>query len=298
MNYPYLNPPYRYQFNPRNVRYPIEIIDREIPSRYNEPMRFFEAFGAWFLGFVETFLDSCAYNLLIVRTIFGSRPEGHRSSLRVLFKQVLFTGYDALPVVAFIALAIGAISIIQSLTYLPIFGAERFIGNILVTVIIRELGPLITAFFVVGRSGTAVTTEIGNMVVHHEIEALESMGVDPVRYIVLPRLFGFTASLVSLNIYFDIFAILGGFLVSKFIIVTSLATFLTRIMDVLLLSDVLISLLKGFIFGIIIALICTFRGFSVKTSSTEVPQQTTKAVLNAISAMFLADGIVTLIYYL
>ena len=103
---------------------------------------------------------------------------------------------------------------------------------------------------------------------------------------------------MSLNVYFDIFAILGGFLVAKFIIVTSLATFLTRIMDVLLLSDVLISLLKGFLFGIIIALVCTFRGFSVKTSSTEVPQQTTKAVLNAISAMFLADGIVTLVYYL
>jgi len=261
-------------------------------------MRLLEAFGAWFLRFVETFLDFCAYNLLIGRTIFGSKPKGHRSSLQILFKQVLFTGYDALPVVAFIALAIGAIVIIQSLTYLPILGAENFIGNILVTVIVRELGPLITAFFVVGRSGTAITTEIGNMVVHHEIEALESMGVDPIRYLVLPRIFGFTASLVSLNIYFDIFAILGGLRVSKINIVTSLATFLSRIMDVLLPSDVIMSLVKGFIFGIIIALICTFRGFSVKTSTTEVPQQTTKAVLNAISAMFLADGMVALIYYL
>jgi phospholipid/cholesterol/gamma-HCH transport system permease protein len=103
---------------------------------------------------------------------------------------------------------------------------------------------------------------------------------------------------VSLNIYFDIFAILGGFLVSKFIIVTSLGTFLSRIMDVLLLSDVIMSIVKGIIFGILIALICTFRGFSVKTTAIEVPQQTTKAVLNAISAMFLADGIITLIYYL
>jgi phospholipid/cholesterol/gamma-HCH transport system permease protein len=261
-------------------------------------MQFFDNIGSWFLRIVETFLDFCAYNLLIIRTIFGNRPKGQRSSLEVLFKQVLFTGYDALPVVAFIALAIGAIAIIQSGNFLPIIGAEGFIGNILVTVIIRELGPLITAFFVVGRSGTAVTTEIGNMVVHHEVEALESMGVDPIRYLVLPRIFGFSASLVSLNIYFDVFAILGGFLVSKFIIVTSLGTFLSRVMNVLLLSDVILSLVKGVIFGILIALICTFRGFSVKTSATEVPQQTTKAVLNSISAMFLADGLITLIYYL
>jgi len=260
-------------------------------------MQFFEAFGAWFLRILENFLSFCAYNLLIVRTLLSKRPKGQRASLRVLFKQVLFTGYDALAVVAFIALAIGAIAIIQSLNYLPLFGAEGFIGDVIVTVIIRELGPIITAFFVIGRSGTAITTEIGNMVVHHEVEALESMGVDPVRYLVLPRLFGFAAALVSLNVYFDIFAILGGFLVAKFVVVTSLANFLTQVLQTLLLSDVLISLLKGMIFGTLIALISTFRGFSVKISMTEVPQQTTKAVLNAISALFLADGIVTVIYY-
>jgi phospholipid/cholesterol/gamma-HCH transport system permease protein len=211
---------------------------------------------------------------------------------------VLFTGYDALPVVAFIALAIGAIAIIQSLTFLPIFGAESFIGTIIVTVVIRELGPIITAFFVIGRSGTAITTEIGNMVVHHEIEALESVGVDPIRYLVLPRMFGFAAALISLNIYFDVFAILGGFVVAKFVVATSFNTFLARILNTLVLSDVLLSLLKGFVFGILTAVICTFRGFEVVVSPTEVPQQTTKAVLNATAGLFLADGIITLIYYL
>jgi phospholipid/cholesterol/gamma-HCH transport system permease protein len=261
-------------------------------------MRRFEALGAWFLQFVDNFLNFCAYNLLIAKTILSKKPRGQRTTLRVLFKQVLFTGYDALPVVAFIALAIGAISIIQGLNYLPIFGAEGFIGNIIVTVIVRELGPIITAFFVIGRSGTAITAEIGNMVVHHEIEALDSMGVDPIRYLVLPRMFGFAAALVSLNVYFDIFAIIGGFLVAKFVIVTSFSTFLRNVLETLMLSDVLISLLKGLIFGVLIALICSFRGFSVKVSTTEVPQQTTKAVLNSVSALFLSDGIITLIYYL
>jgi len=135
------------------------------------------------------------------------------------------------------------------------------------------------------------------MVVSHEIEALESMGVDPVRYIAIPRIIGVTASLVSLNIYFNIFAILGGFLVSKLVLVTSFTIFLQRIVQSMAVSDIVINLAKGYIFGVLIALICTFKGFSVKFSSTEVPRMTTKAVVNAITAIFLANGVVTFIYY-
>jgi len=263
------------------------VIDITISYIYNYSMAgYFESFGGWFLSKVQSIIDFCAY-----------KPGGYRINLNVLFKQVLFTGVDALPLIAIVALAIGGISIIQSLTFLPRFGGESFIGNILITVIVRELGPLLTGFIVIGRSGTAITTEIGNMAVSHEIEALESMGIDPIRYIVLPRIFGMTASLVSLNIYFDIFAILGGFLVSKLVLVTSFIPFLQRILESVVLSDLTISLLKGFIFGILISLTSSYRGFSVKTSSTEVPQMTTKGVVDAITALFLADGLITFIYY-
>jgi len=252
---------------------------------------YFESFGSWFLSKVQTIIDFCGYTYLIIKTSVGKKPGGYRINLNVLFKQILFTGVDALPLIAIVALAIGGISIIQSLTFLPRFGGESFIGNILLTVIVRELGPLLTGFIVIG------TTEIGNMVVSHEIEALESMGIDPIRYIVLPRIFGMTASLVSLNIYFNIFAIIGGYLVSKLVLVTSFIPFLQRLLESVVLSDLTVSLLKGFIFGILISLTCTYRGFSVKTSSTEVPQMTTKGVVNAITALFLADGIITFIYY-
>jgi len=254
-------------------------------------------------GFFQRFKLSSTFAViptlssLIIKTSVGKKPGGYRINLNVLFKQVLFTGVDALPLIAIVALAIGGISIIQSLTFLPRFGGESFIGTILLTVIVRELGPLLTGFIVIGRSGTAITTEIGNMVVSHEIEALESMGIDPIRYIVLPRIFGMTASLVSLNIYFDIFAIIGGYLVSKLVLVTSFIPFLQRLLESVVLSDLTVSLLKGFIFGILISLTSTYRGFSVKTSSTEVPQMTTKGVVNAITALFLADGIITFIYY-
>lgn len=258
---------------------------------------FFYNFGRWVLTGLDNFANLCAYIVLILKTILQKRVGSLKIGTNVLFRQVLFTGVNALPLIALVSLAIGGISIIQSLTFLGRIGGQAFIGPILVTVIIRELGPLLTGFIVIGRSGTAITTEIGNMVVSHEIEALESMGVDPVRYLVLPRLYGVTASLISLNIYFDIFAIIGGFLVSKLFLITSFNVFLSNILDTMALSDVAISLLKGFIFGILIALICSFKGFSVKISSTEVPRMTTSAVVNAITAIFLADGIITFFYY-
>jgi len=257
-----------------------------------------DKFGSWFIKKIENFANISAYTFLIIKTMVQKKSTPKKTGINVLFKQVLFTGVNALPVIAMVALAVGAVSIIQSFSILPRFGGESFIGEILITVIIRELGPLLTGFIVISRSGTAITTEIGNMVVSHEIEALESMGIDPVRYIIIPRILGVTISLISLNIYFDMLAILGGFFVSKMVLVTSLIIFLEKMIKAMVLSDLTISLLKGLIFGIVISIICTFYGFSVKLSSTEVPQMTTKAVVNSIILLFLMDGIVTFIYYM
>jgi phospholipid/cholesterol/gamma-HCH transport system permease protein len=259
--------------------------------------KYFLNLGSWFVQQVDHFTSLCAYGARILRIIFQIKSNA-KIGIKILLTQVLFTGVDALPLIAMVSLAIGAISIIQSLTFLPRFGIDSLLGKLLVTVIIRELGPLLTGFIVIARSGTAITTEIGNMVVSHEIEALEAMGVDPIRYIVIPRIFGVTASLLGLNIYFTIFAIIGGYLVSKLVLVTSLTVFAQKILESMVLSDVIINLAKGIIFGILISLICSFQGFMVKLSSTEVPQMTTKGVVYAIAAVFLADGIITFIYYI
>ena len=259
---------------------------------------YFFNFGNWFITKINRFTSLSAYSVLILRTIFLRKKGIHRTSLSVLFRQVLFTGVLALPVIALVSLAIGGISIIQSLTYLPKIGGEALIGKLLVTIIIRELSPLLTGFIVIGRSGTAITAEIGNMVVSHEIQALEAMGIDPIQYLVIPRIMGVTISLISLNIYFNILSIIGGFLVSKMVLVTSFSIFMQKIVESMSMADITVNIVKGFIFGILISLICTFEGFSVKLSSTEVPQVTTSAVVNAITAVFLADGIITVIYYI
>jgi phospholipid/cholesterol/gamma-HCH transport system permease protein len=259
---------------------------------------YFFNFGNWFITKINKFISLSAYSALILKTLFLRKKGIHRTSLSVLFRQVLFTGVLALPVIAMVSLAIGGISIIQSLTYLPKIGGEAFIGKLLVTIIVRELSPLLTGFIVIGRSGTAITAEIGNMVVSHEIQALEAMGIDPVQYLVIPRIMGVTVSLISLNIYFNIFSIMGGFLVSKMVLVTSFSTFMLKIAESIALADITVNIVKGLVFGILISLICTFEGFSVKLSSTEVPRVTTSAVVNAITAVFLADGLITVIYYI
>jgi len=258
---------------------------------------YFSKVGNWVLATIDNFSSFCAYTILVIKTLFQKKSGSVKEGRAVLSKQVLFTGINAIPLIALVSLALGGIAIIQTFTLLPKFGGESLVGKILVTVIIRELGPVLTGFIVIGRSGTAITTEIGNMMVSHEIEALESMGIDPVRYIIIPRIFGVTASLVSLNIYFDIFAIIGGYLVSKMVLITSISVFLRKILEAMIVSDITVSIIKGFIFGIVISLICTFMGLSVKFSSTEVPQMTSKAVVISIAFMFILDGIITFIYY-
>src|SRR6056297_2934550 len=123
----------------------------------------------------------------------------------VITMQLLFTGVEALSVIALISLSLGAVIIIQGVNILPQFGQGVLIYKILITVITRELGPLLCAFVVIARSGTAIATELGHMVVSHQIEAYISTGMNPIRYLVAPRFIGVTLSVILLNLYFNVF---------------------------------------------------------------------------------------------
>jgi len=152
------------------------------------------------------------------RELASPGKKGRGEALRVITRQILFTGVDALPVVSGIALMIGIIIITQAGTQLPKLGAGGLVGNIIVVVVIRELGPLLTAFIVVGRSGTAITTELGNMRVAREVVALELMGIRVTRFIVMPRMVGMVLSLIALTLYFDVVSVVGGFFVARIVL--------------------------------------------------------------------------------
>lgn len=241
--------------------------------------------------------DLSAQVYVTLRELVTPGRQGRWASLRVTLRQMLFTGVDALPVVGAIALMLGLIVITQAGTQLPKVGGEGLIGNIIVVVIIRELGPLLTAFIVIGRSGTAITTELGNMRVAQEITALELIGIRVSRYIVLPRVAAVVLSMLCLMLYFDAVAVLGGFIIARIKLTIPFYTFAQAVAQSLSLVDVLVTAAKGILFGTAVAVICCHHGLSVRSSYTEVPQQTTKAMINSVTICLLLDILVTVTAY-
>ena len=241
--------------------------------------------------------DLSAQVYVTFRELVSPGRQGRWASLRVTFRQMLFTGVDALPVVGAIALMLGLIVITQAGTQLPKVGGEGLIGSIIVVVIIRELGPLLTAFIVIGRSGTAITTELGNMRVAQEITALELMGIRVSRYIILPRVAAVVLSMLCLILYFDAVAVLGGFIIARIKLTMPFLTFGHAVAQSLSLTDVLVTAAKGILFGTAVAVICCHHGLSVRSSYTEVPQQTTKAMINSVTICLLLDILVTVAAY-
>jgi phospholipid/cholesterol/gamma-HCH transport system permease protein len=223
---------------------------------------------------------------------------GRRESHLVLIRQILFTGVDALPVTTVIALMVGIIIITQAGTQLPKLGAGGLVGSIIVVTVIRELGPLLTAFIIVGRSGTAMTTELGNMSVTREVVALRLMGIPISRFVIMPRMVGMVLSMICLTLYFDVVAVLGGYLVANAQLTIPLYAFVEGVIKALSSTDVALTALKGLLFGSAVAAICCHHGLSVRSSFTEVPQQTTRAMINSFVLCLLIDVIVTVPLYL
>jgi phospholipid/cholesterol/gamma-HCH transport system permease protein len=212
--------------------------------------------------------------------------------------QILFTGVNALSVIALLSLSIGVVLIIQGVSLLPQFGQGNLIYVILIIVITRELGPILTAFIIIARSGTAIATEIGNMVISHEIEAYMSVGINPISYIVVPRFLGVTFSMLILNLYFNIFGLVGSYFISRFINPIPFIEYFQNLLTVLSTADIISSLVKSLIFGAIISFVATYNGFKVMRSSTEIPQVVIKAVGQGFVFCIIADAIITLIYYI
>lgn len=218
-------------------------------------------------------------------------------TLKVLVRQILFTGYEALSIITLIGLSLGAIIIIYGFSLLSNFGQTDLVYTILIIIITKELGPIITAFILIARSGTAITTELGNMVVNHEVEALTSIGVNPISYLIVPRILGVIISFFGLLIYLNIAGILGGYLVATIISPLSFVDFMSNFFQKLKIIDILFSILKSLLFGFIISLMSCYHGLRVEYATTEVPQRTIKSVVSSLSFVILLDIALAIITY-
>lgn len=235
---------------------------------------------------------------LAMRAAVLDQAQGFRTIVSVISAQIYFTGWQALPLVSVMALATGSVVVLQSMANLSLLGGTQMIGNFLIVMIVREAGPLLVALVVIARSGTAVASEIGNMRANREIEALESMGINPLSFIVFPRVLGGVISVVCLAFYFNILSLIGGFFITKFLQDMPFSFYLDSLMSGFAKEDVLIFFAKNSFSGMIIFVVSCYQGLSVKKSPHEVPQVTTQAVVNSVIYVIVFNLTVTTLFYL
>jgi phospholipid/cholesterol/gamma-HCH transport system permease protein len=255
-----------------------------------------EALGRWAGRKARDYSYALGFFFLVLRetALFMRRRQ---VAFRVLVLQILFTGVEALSVVSLVALSIGAVIIVEGGTILPRFGQTSLMYTILIVVITRELGPILTAFIIIARSGTAIATELGNMVVSHEVEAYVSVGISPISYLVVPRVLGVTISMIALTIYFNFFGLFGSYLVSQLVKPVPVVEYFRALLRAFQARDLISTLVKAGVFGVIVSVVATFQGFKVGSSVTEIPRAAIKAVGQGFVLCFLADALITLISY-
>lgn len=218
---------------------------------------------------------------------------GRRVAVRVLLNQLRFTALDAVPLVVLLS---GLLSFVVIQTTLQTFqGLTEFIGTVMVVTIVQLLGPLLTALAVIGRSGTAITAELATNTVMGEVRALEGMGIDPYHYLVLPRLVGVTISVTVLIVLFDVVALIAGYLATS-VNQASGGRYLTSVLTALDTGDVVLTLAKGLLFGMVIGILPSYHGLRVSRGPTEIPQAVTRGTVGAIASIFVITAVLMFVF--
>jgi len=205
-------------------------------------------------------------------------------------------GVNALPIISLMGFLIGLILAFQSAVPLKQFGAELFVADLVAISVVRELGPLMTAILLAGRSGSAFAAEIGTMKVNEEIDALTTMGLGPVRFLVVPRIIAGVVVAPLLTIYFNLISLIGaGVVVMSF--GYPLVTYTNQVTHALTVTAVLSGLVKSLVFGVIVAGVGCQRGLATGTGAVAVGVSTTRSVVTGILLTILIDGVFSVVYY-
>jgi phospholipid/cholesterol/gamma-HCH transport system permease protein len=228
----------------------------------------------------------------LTRAALKPRAARWRDTLRIAES----VGVNALPIVALIGFLMGLIMAFQAAIPLGQFGAQIFVANLIGLAILRELGPLMTAIVLAGRSGSAFAAELGTMKVREELDALKTMGLEPVPFLVAPRVIAAVLMTPLLTIFADLVGLIGGAVV-LLSLGFPLITFWNQIQLAVGHGDLLGGLAKSFVFGILVAAIGCLRGLQTQTGAAAVGESTTRAVVSGIILIVIADGVFSVIYY-
>ncbi len=258
---------------------------------------FLEDIGRTTQGFVKqskdivTLLGQTLY--WIVVGPFRQKPVSRKG----IFIQTVFAGIDSLAIVFFVDFFIGMVLAMQSAYQLEQLGATIYVAALVGVSMTREIGPVLTSLVIAGRVGAAITAELATMKVTEQIEALETIGLNPVRYLVAPRFLALVLMLPCLVILGDFVGMFGGYVVGTTQLGLNPGLYTDTTLNFLTSKDILTGLLKSAVFGMIIAMIACHQGLSTEGGAEGVGRSTTKSVVTSFILIIIADAILTAIFY-
>jgi phospholipid/cholesterol/gamma-HCH transport system permease protein len=266
--------------------------------------------GQAVLWFGNQFLRSHIGQLLVLqfRALASLFYKGNRKiDFQQIISQIYSIGIKSLPLILVVGTILGTVLIINTAGLIPKVGFGNFFGNLMVIAIIRELGPILTAFLIAGRSGSSLTTHIASMKVNTEIDALESLGVSPIRFLIMPALIGGIIAMLIANCFFCISAIGTGFLITKmatfflegvFRIQLEWNSYSLSILTALKPVDFIMSFVKPFIFASIITTNACYYGTHIQNDLRAVPIATSQSVVSSFIFIVAGDLILSFAYIL
>jgi len=239
--------------------------------------------------YLISFVGSVFLSLLYV----CSHPKSLRGDDTIM--QMQRTGVDALPIVGLISFLLGLIMAFMSSVQLKQFGANIYVASLVSLAMARELGPIMTAIIVAGRSGSAFAAEIGTMKISEEVDALFTMGFETTRFLVIPRIIATVLVVPVLTLFSDLFAIGGGLVVGVYMLDLTASAYIAQTVKTLTLFDVFLGFLKSGVFGLLIAWTGCLRGFQVSGGAASVGKAATSAVVSSILLIIVSDSIFSVI---
>jgi phospholipid/cholesterol/gamma-HCH transport system permease protein len=232
-----------------------------------------------------SFVGECALALA------GSITHPARLRWRPILFNIRSAGFDALPIVGLLSFLLGVVVAYQGADQLREFGANIFVVDLVGLSMLREFAPLITAIIVAGRSGSAYAAQIGTMSVTEEIDAMRTLGIAPLDLLVLPKVLALVIALPLLTVFADVLGVLGGMFMARAQLGVSFDEFLDRLVKAVSMTSYLIGIGKAPVFAAIIAMVGCFQGFRTKGGADSVGRQTTRAVVQSIFLVIVADAL-------
>ncbi|MFA5240990.1 MAG: MlaE family lipid ABC transporter permease subunit [Sulfuricella sp.] len=262
------------------------------PARYG----LFERLGRRFAGHMAQVVMMFAFVGEATLSALRLIRQPSRIRIRPLLHNIQSAGFEALPIVGLLSFLMGVVVSYQGAEQLARYGASIFVADLVGLSMLREMSPLLTAIIVAGRSGSAFTAQIGTMKVTEEIDAMRTIGIAPMDFLVLPKIMALFIAVPLLTVYADILGIAGGMVMAKTQLGINYADFLDRLEDAVRLSSFLVGLGKALVFAVIVGVVGCFQGFQVGGSADSVGRQTTISVVQAIFLVIVMDAVFSVLF--